>query len=176
MLVAHKMQHHQKGLTLIELLVVLVILAVLALAVNFVILPTVMSRVRDMIRLSDLDILSRALANYSTDKGFYPPSTTQGMSAWTCAMTVSSYSDCLLLQQELAPYLSKPVFEPLDRVVIGGNTDCTSSPCYMYGTSSKDHIAYCICTKLEGIPPQTKSNFCTDLVPYGNYCLTNTSN
>lgn len=173
---ARNILRSQAGFTLMEILVVLVIVAILAVSVWMLILPSVLTRVRDTIRLSDLDTLGRALSSYSTDKGFYPPSTNQLITPWTCALTVSSYNDCLTLRQELAPYLSKPIFDPLDREVPGGNIDCTSSPCYMYGTAPNDHINYCICAQLEGIPPQEKTGFCKTLVPYGNYCLTNTSN
>lgn len=166
----------QAGLTLIELLVVLIIIAILAISVQMLILPLVLGRARDAKRFADLNSLERALNSYSTDKGFYPPSSSQSVSGSTCALTISPYGGCMDLQGELLPYLGKFVFDPLDREVPGGNIGCVSAPCYMYGTSPKDHINYCLCTTLEGIPPQPKTNYCSSVIPYGNYCITNSSN
>lgn len=176
MLSAQNTGNNQAGLTLLEILVSLVIVAILAVSVGMLILPKVLERTRDTRRLSDLEYLGRALNSYSTDKGYYPPSSTQAVSPWVCALTISSYGDCAQLQTELAPYLTKVVFDPMDKEVAGGNTNCSSSPCYMYGTSPNDHIDYCLCAALEGSPPQPKTNFCQALVPYGNYCITNVSN
>lgn len=169
-------ENRQNGLTLVELLVVVVILAILALAVFMVIGPVVLSRVRDTIRMSDLEILQKAMSEYSTDKGYYPPAKSYG-GPWICPLTLSPDNNCLILQQDLAPYLSKPIHDPLDKVLeMGTNTNCSQSPCYMYGTEPADHSYYCVCTTLEGDIPQGKTPFCANLVPYGNYCVTNTSN
>lgn len=163
------------GFSLIELLVVLVILAILTMVAIITILPGVLTGARDSKRLADLDSISRALSSYSTDKGYYPPGSAQNVSSWTCPITVTSYGDCLSLNQDLKPYMGPMVFDPLDKVVPDGNVDCASAPCYMYGTAPKDHTDYCLCAKLEGKVPQEKTAFCSNLVPYGNYCLTNIS-
>lgn len=157
------------GFTLIELLVVITIIAILS-VMGMAVYGGLQKNARDAKRRTDLDAIAKALAQYYVQKKYYLPSGNVGSGSWGCGLTISPWSNCDLLQSELAPYMSNIPYDPQDSVVSGGNVNCGTNPCYMYETPNADHQTFCICTKLENPPSQTKPANCPT---YGNYCVTN---
>ncbi len=160
----------RSGFTLIELLVVISIIAILS-TIGLAVFINVQKNARDAKRRQDLDAISKALTLYYNNAGFYPPPGNVGTGSFYCGITISSWSNCIILQQAIAPYMSQVPYDPSDKVVSGGNTNCGSAPCYYYKTPDNAHSKFYLGTYLEN-PPVSVSPICA-LLGYGNYCISN---
>lgn len=70
------------GFTIVELLIVIVVIGILA-AITIIAYTGIQGRARDSQRLSDMEAIMKALENYKTNNGTYPPVTsTPNASGW----------------------------------------------------------------------------------------------
>lgn len=162
-----------RGFTLIELMVIISIIAILS-VIGIVTFSNIQKNARDVKRRADIDAISKALLQYRTTRGFYPPSGNAGSAGWSCGITMSPWSNCGLIQSELGSYMSSLPFDPSDRVVSGGNVGCNSARCYFYSTPDNAHSKFYLGAMLEN-PPAQRPPVCQD--GFGNdsrfnYCTT----
>lgn len=164
----NRLVSRQKGFTMAELLVTVVILIIIT-SVTVFYYGGLTSNARDVRRRADLNYLSKLLAVYYLDHGFFPTYNTAGVSPLSCELTLyPRTSGCNDLLSELRSYSAKLPFDPNDRY-LQGSDQCLGGSCYQYITPDPAHSVSCVCARLENAegvnnPPLCQSNG-------HNYCL-----
>lgn len=158
---------NQSGLTIMEILVVVVILIILTMVAIFN-YSGVTSSARDARRREDLSYLSKILAVYYLDHGFFPTYSTAGISPLSCYLTVYPRPECTGLLTELRGYSEKIPFDPSDQF-LQGEEQCANGSCYKYVTSDPAHSISCVCANLDKPPADSHSPVCQ--VEGYNYCI-----
>lgn len=118
------------GFTLIELLIVISIIGILS-AVGLTTFPGVFARARDARRIEDSRDITKALQQFYSEKGKYPPSSSTSCNPGWC----SSVSGSSTWIPDLSPTYIPSV--PVDPVNTGGSPELIS----WYTTDSSD---YCL--------------------------------
>ncbi len=89
----HTWASKQKGFTIVELLIVIVVIAILA-AISITVFSGVQKRARDSKRVSDMQIIVKALEMYKIRNGDYPNSGSMtGTASWEVSSDGSSATD-----------------------------------------------------------------------------------
>ncbi len=124
---AHKFY---KGFTLLELLIVIAILAVLATITVLILNPNqLLKNSRNAKRISDLEVINKALQNYNLDNGAYPD--TNGKWRSQCGAW-GSYSATNVIPGLTPIYLANFPADP--QMDTGANTSC-----YVYKSDGADY-------------------------------------
>jgi type II secretion system protein G len=137
-------KHKQSGFTLIELLVVIAIIGLLSSIIAYSV-NSVRKKSRDVIRVQDLQTLTKALEMYYQDNGTYPIPPGE---FWATSYTDATYG-WQNLQTALTPYITRLPRDPL-----ANNSVMWSGPDnygYTYGWVStvNGRMVYSLVTNLE---------------------------
>lgn len=103
--------NRRRGFTIVELLIVIVVVAILA-AISIVAYSGIQQRARDARRLSDIQMINKAILSYYAVNGRYPQQTASPGVAGLEASTDSSNTFLEYLKN--AGFLSSPPLDPLN--------------------------------------------------------------
>lgn len=102
-----KLSQKNNGFTIVELLIVIVVIGILA-AITIVAYNGIQSKARDAQRVSDVDLITKALEIYYIDNGRYPgsPAETGGSTTINSGWSTTADASWSRLIDTLSPYIS----------------------------------------------------------------------
>lgn len=125
----------KSGFTIVELLIVIVVIGILA-AITIVAYNGIRDRATTARRLSDMDVITKALEMYKTQKGYYPAVQSNSSGGWErSAVNPQNFLQALKTEGILATVPVDPI-NTAPQGAMGPESTFTSYTYYLYPAGS----------------------------------------